>query len=442
MKESEFFLFKEITPRQLLFLAKEFSHIPGTCLLFSGSSFETAEKSYLWAFPFDALIVQKGTIERHKNGQLSVITPACVWTALQEELKRQDPYPCDAEWSGYLAYEMGAYTDIQQFSAIAKAKSQFQIADACFARCCFKAVLDHATQELTITIDRKFQQLLPEPSFEECSSLTRKKVRKMLFSERSHEPKSPFYFTVEQPFESASSFCQKVGKIKELIASGDIYQLHLSSEIMLQGSCDPFSLFYEMVCSQESSFFSFLRLNSYAIVSASCERFLRKRKGILESRPMSELAIIVDLISNDMEKVSHPGSVEIKKFSIEEYKQLLHRHALVQSQAKALSCLEILKTLFPGGSITGSPKHSAMNSIYELEQRRRGIYTGAIGYISQNGDFDFSIAIQTALLQGKKLYFAAGSSIVIDSDPILEYEELLAKAKSLLEPLTIHGNIA
>ncbi len=456
----ELFCFSNVEPSAVLRLAAAFSHMPGTCLLFSGSSFDAAEKSFLWAFPWDTLTVSKGSLERHRASVHTVITPTDMWQALKEELQMKDPELCSAVWSGYFGYEMGRRCPAH-FGAISTS-------DMYLGRCCLEAVYTHRSRDLIISIDRNYQELLPDETREICQTMTKKKLIKLLFDKRPPVTARTSSFEVVKPFEGSASFADKVACVHESIRAGEVYQLNLSCELLLHGRCDPFALFMELVRNNEASFFSFIKLKEYAVVSASPERLLRRKEGQLESRPIkgtrprgrtesedrvnrqhldqsekecAELAMIVDLMRNDMSRVSYAGSVAIKEFRIEDYRHLFHRLAIIQAQSKPLHAIDILKNVFPGGSVTGCPKYTAMERIAELEQRRRGIYTGAIGYITPYGDFDFSVAIRTAVVQGMSLSFAVGSGIVIDSDPYQEYEEMQHKAKSLLEALDIRGKV-
>ena len=147
--------------------------------------------------------------------------------------------------------------------------------------------------------------------------------------------------------------------------------------------------------------------------------------------------MIVDLERNDLGRVSTYGSVRVTEPRVlETYPTVFHLVATVEgSLHETKDAVDLLKATFPGGSITGAPKIRAMEIIRELEPTRRGIYTGAIGYISFDGDLDLNIAIRTILLQGARAYFQVGGGIVADSDPEEEYEETLHKGKALVESL-------
>jgi para-aminobenzoate synthetase component 1 len=151
----------------------------------------------------------------------------------------------------------------------------------------------------------------------------------------------------------------------------------------------------------------------------------------------AENVMIVDLLRNDLSKVCRPGSVEVPALCILESHPTVHH--LVSTVTGVLeprqSALDLLRAAFPGGSVTGAPKVRAMEIIAELEPVARGIYCGAIGYVSVTGAMDTGIPIRTVTLQGGQAWFHAGGGIVADSDPALEYDETLAKAAGIVRAL-------
>ena len=201
-------------------------------------------------------------------------------------------------------------------------------------------------------------------------------------------------------------------------------------------------------------------LDNFQILSASPELFISAKDSKLFSSPIkgtiprpptlkqdqaaleslkhsekdqAELAMIVDLIRNDLGRISEIDSVRVlshaRSFSLPNVHHLVSD--ICCSRKSSVSFVDLIKALFPGGSITGAPKIAAMKFISELEQSKRGIFTGSIGHLGPNGLLHFNIAIRTALLIKQRLHFNAGAGIVIDSDPELEYEETLAKASGI-----------
>jgi para-aminobenzoate synthetase component 1 len=145
----------------------------------------------------------------------------------------------------------------------------------------------------------------------------------------------------------------------------------------------------------------------------------------------------VVLLSNDLSRVSAAGSVRASElFALERYATVHHLvSTVVGDLAPGVDVFDLLRAAFPGGSITGAPKHRAMEIIAELEPTRRGVYCGSIGYWSTTGEMDTSIAIRTAVVRNRRIYFSAGGGIVADSDPEQEYQETLDKVRAVIDVL-------
>jgi para-aminobenzoate synthetase component 1 len=213
-------------------------------------------------------------------------------------------------------------------------------------------------------------------------------------------------------------------------------------------------------------FASYLGFDQLQVVGASPERFLRLRGDEVETRPIkgtrprgktpeedqalaselktsikdrAENIMIVDLERNDLGRVCRFGSVKVTELGIlEVFPTVFHLTSTVVGRLEdGKSGIDLLGATFPGGSITGAPKVRAMEIIDELEPTRRGVYTGAIGYLGFNGDLDLNIVIRTFVVRGKKAYFQAGGAVVYDSDPEAEYQETLDKGRALVDALKL-----
>ena len=147
----------------------------------------------------------------------------------------------------------------------------------------------------------------------------------------------------------------------------------------------------------------------------------------------AENLMIVDLVRNDMSRVAKEGSVKVSNlFEIQSFETVHQMVSTVEGDVKeGIDSIDILKACFPMGSMTGAPKVAAMRSIEELEDYKRGIYSGAIGYFTPYDDFDFSVVIRTAIIEGEYLVYPVGGAITSDSDPELEWEETLVKAHAI-----------
>jgi para-aminobenzoate synthetase component 1 len=162
-----------------------------------------------------------------------------------------------------------------------------------------------------------------------------------------------------------------------------------------------------------------------------------KSELVKSYKDRAEHIMIVDLERNDLGRICEYGSVKPTEFiALEKYANVFHLVSTVSGRLRnGMEAVDCLTATFPGGSITGAPKIRSMEIIEELEPVKRGVYTGAIGYISFGGDMDLSIAIRTIVAKGNSLYFHAGGGIVADSDPEAEYVETIDKARGMLEAI-------
>ncbi|WP_425447025.1 aminodeoxychorismate synthase component I [Dethiothermospora halolimnae] len=273
----------------------------------------------------------------------------------------------------------------------------------------------------------------------------------------------------ELPVEFKSNFTKEnyikaVDKVRNYIKSGDIYQANLTQRFNCDLQESPFELYGKLRDINPAPFASFIDFGEGYIVSSSPERFVKVEDRIIETRPIkgtrprganeeedirnreellssekdkAELLMIVDLERNDLGRISKTGTVEVTElFKLEEYSTVYHLVSTVIGEMKEGSDLvDVIKSTFPGGSITGAPKIRAMEIIDQLEPTQRNIYTGSIGYLGFNGDMDLNIVIRTIVCKDDRAYFQVGGGIVWDSDAEMEYEETLHKAKALIEAL-------
>lgn len=263
---------------------------------------------------------------------------------------------------------------------------------------------------------------------------------------------------------SRADFITKVIRVKQYLASGDIYQINLSHRFALPFVDSCFDFYTQFVSLSPAPFAAYLKMGRVEIASASPESFLRISGRHIRTRPikgtrprardrerdaqlafelqsspkeLAELMMIVDLLRNDLGQICEFGSVRVPELiRLERYPQVQHLVSTIEGRLRAgLSHCAAFAKCFPGGSITGVPKLRAMQIIDELEPQTRGPYTGAIGFIGFNSESHLSIAIRTAYKIESTLFFNAGAGIVADSDPESEYEETLDKARGFLETI-------
>jgi len=258
-----------------------------------------------------------------------------------------------------------------------------------------------------------------------------------------------------------------VSRIRDYIAAGDVYQVNLSQRFHAPFPGSSLALYRRLRARNPAPFGAYLEFAGGAVTSISPERFLRldattratEARPIKGTRPRgstpgedsalarellesekdrAENVMIVDLLRNDLGKVCRAGSVAVPKlFALESHPTVHHLVSTVTGVlADDRDAFDLLRAAFPGGSVTGAPKIRAMEIIAELERAPRALYCGAIGYVSTTGAMDFNIPIRTIVLQGGAATFHAGAGIVWDSEPAAEYQETLAKARTMIDALT------
>lgn len=408
-------------PAEPLSLACRFSDQEGTVLLYSGGRLDSARHSYLCLFP-----EEKITLSARKG----------CWEQLEKALGEFNSTLPIPKWVGYLGYEMGCFADPDIQTPYLLSETP----DVCFYRPSTVIHFDHAISRATLYANKK-------------TSLKR---------ERFPIPSDLKLVFCSDTFES---YAAKIAKAKEWILDGEIYQVNLSQEFHLGGKSDPFELFRKVSALNPAPFSAYAQCGDFALVSSSPERFLARKEDLLETRPIkgtaprgrtpeedvfnreallrsekerAELLMITDLMRNDLGKVSLPGSVKTREiWKCEAYTNVFHLLSIIEGRSEE-NPVPLIRQLFPGGSITGCPKLRAMEAIALLEKRPRGVYTGSIGYFAANGDFDFNIAIRTLVVYPECIRIQLGGAIVIDSDPVKEFEETLHKGASLFQILGAH----
>jgi len=265
-------------------------------------------------------------------------------------------------------------------------------------------------------------------------------------------------------------FCQNVCKAKEYIKNGDIFQVVLSQRLSVDTEENPFNVYRALRVINPSSYMYYLKFDGYTVVGASPEMLVRvedkdvetcpiagtRKRGLSQEedkeieadlladpKEVAEHMMLVDLGRNDVGKVSEFGTVEVRNLMhIEKYSHVMHMVTNVKGRLrKDKTAFDALMSVLPAGTVSGAPKIRAMSIIDELETTKRGIYAGAIGYLSFNGNIDSCITIRTILFKGRKAYVQAGAGIVADSVPEKEYQETLNKAAALLKALEEAGEI-
>jgi len=247
-----------------------------------------------------------------------------------------------------------------------------------------------------------------------------------------------------------------VRQTKEYISAGDIYQVNLSQRFQTRIEEPPFEIYKRLRKINPSPFASYFDLGELKLVSCSPERLIKLENGMAETRPIAgtrpiiaspqellldpkeraEHIMLVDLERNDLGKVCEYGSVKVDEMmTVERYSHVIHIVSNVKGKLrKDKNQFDLIKAMFPGGTITGCPKIRSMEIIEELEPVKRGPYTGCIGYILKD-KMDLSITIRTMVVKKDMAYIQVGAGIVADSIPEREYFETLHKAQAMFEAI-------
>ncbi len=272
--------------------------------------------------------------------------------------------------------------------------------------------------------------------------------------------------------EAPEQFTDGVVKILEYIRAGDVFQVNLSRQWVAEAvsDVDPLSVYQALCQTNPAPFAGFARLPGGCVISSSPERLVQRRGELIQTRPIAgtrprgsdslederlmdelmqnkkeraEHIMLIDLERNDLGRVCQPGSMSVDELMvIESYE---HVHHIVSNVCGKLAAhadsVDVIRAVFPGGTITGCPKVRCMEIIAELEGSGRSFYTGAMGYIGHHQTMDFNILIRSVAVDGRSVRFRTGAGIVADSDPQAELLETEAKARGLLNAFGLRGGM-
>lgn len=378
-----------------------------------------------------------------------------------EVLKSVMP-PTIEEGPGFMPLIGGAvgfvgYDVIRHYEKIGEVPpDEFDIPDVHFLMFEVVVVFDHLEQKV---------YLVGVPLLE---TTTEADLRNQLISTKEEiingkeEEQLPYHLSSFEASMSKERFIQKVKKSKEYIIEGDIFQVVLSQRMKAKMEGDPFSFYRKLRIQNPSPYMYYLDFEDYIVAGASPESLIKATNNKVVTNPIAgtrprgktseedeelandlladekELAehrMLVDLGRNDIGRVSEFGSISIEKYmEIEKFKHVMHLVSEVSGNlTKDYSPLDALIACLPAGTVSGAPKIRAMEIINELEEVKRGVYSGAVGYLSANGNMDFALAIRTMVVKGEDAFIQAGAGIVYDSVPEKEYEETLHKLRAFLE---------
>ncbi len=368
---------------------------------------------------------------------------------------------------GYLGYGLGR----KPLPPDATGRDPSGLPDCWFGLYDRAAVFDHRERRLFLVA---LESVAP-PEVGDGSGRGRGIARARLAGLRAHieaarparaGPKDPPLRPREARFRtSRAEYLERIGRALGYIAAGDLYQVNLSHRIECPFEENPRALFRALCVRNPAPFAAFIDGGPFQVVSASPERLLMLRDGVALSSPIkgtrprgatpgedarlaedlsscakdrAENVMIADLVRNDLGRACRPGSVVVRDLcALETYATV---HHLVSTVAGSLrhdrDRIDLLRALFPGGSMTGAPKVRAMEVIDELEREERGVYAGSLGYLSLDGGMDFNIVIRSIVCARGRATLRVGGGIVADSVPEQEYRETLDKGRALLDVLS------
>lgn len=393
------------------------------------------------------LIKKQGseTIDSNPLEVLKKIVPK-----VEHELIKEIPFIGGA--AGFVSYDIVRY-----YEEIGETpKDEMEIPEVHFLLFETIVVFDHLTQKVFIVGIPIFE----DSSFSDVKSLVQE-TKKMIMTGREDET-VPVTISSYEASISKEEFIERVKKAKEYIVEGDIFQVVLSQRMKASIQGDPFSFYRKLRVQNPSPYMYYFDFEHYVVAGASPESLMKavgdtvytnpiagtRPRGktaeedeqlsvelIQDEKELAEHRMLVDLGRNDLGRVCEFGTIQVSKYmDIEKYKHVMHIVSEVKGTLKgSYHPIDALISCLPAGTVSGAPKIRAMEIINELEDVKRGIYSGAVGYYSANGNIDFALAIRTMVVKDSKAYIQAGAGIVYDSVPEKEYEETIHKMKAFLE---------
>ncbi len=416
------------------------------------------EQILYWSQQFSETIILDSNVETNENQlykSYDLIVAVDAFTSIQTDYEKafEDLYQYQSkanDWLfGYLAYELKndvEHLQSQNFDGLGFSDLYFFQPKKIF-------LLKDSTLEIQY--------------LNMCDDEIDSDLEDILNQEKSESQESKV--TIQQRI-SKENYIKKVEKTLSHIHRGDIYEANFCMEFFANNALiAPSEIYQKLNKISDSPFAVYFKKNQQYLLSASPERYLKKENEKVISQPIkgtakrnsnsdldeqnkvalqnnakerSENIMIVDLVRNDLSQTATKGSVEVEElceiYSFKQVHQMIS--TVVSSISHTTSPIEILRTTFPMGSMTGAPKISAMKIIEELEETKRGLYSGAVGYFTPSGNFDFNVVIRSILYNSENQYlsFSVGSAITAEAIPENEYEECLLKAKAMFEVLQVN----
>mgnify|MGYP000296272114 CR=1 FL=1 len=411
---------------------------------------ETARFSILAYNPVFEIQFENGVL--YQNGQVIDRDPLDFLYEVTHKSQHHSDLPFGGGAIGFVGYDMiSLYEEIGQIpeDTIGTPDMHFFVYESYM-------VFDHKKEKIHVIEDTLYSERSQE-DLEKALNQVLEELRIPAPNEFEDLDLSPLNF---KPHIAPQKFEEMVETARDLIRNGDMFQCVLSQRFSADFSGKPLDYYRNLRVTNPSNYLYFYDFGEYQIIGASPESLVSVKDRVVTTNPIAgtrprgideeadrqlaadltgdpkevaEHRMLVDLGRNDIGRIAQNGSVEVTKYmEVEFFRYVMHLTSVVKGQLlPGLASIEALKATLPAGTVSGAPKIRAMKRIYEAEKEKRGVYAGAIGYLSVTGDLDFAIAIRTMILKNKKAYVQAGAGIVYDSIAENEYQETVNKAKSM-----------
>jgi para-aminobenzoate synthetase component I len=435
------------------------AHLPYSCFLDSSLPMQRLGRYSFIGFDPHLVLATRGLDCRWRRSEGGIVetreNPFNALRSALNEYRLEDSLgglpPFLGGGMGYLAYELGRYVEKLPETAV----DDLGLPELCFAFYDRVLAHDHGSGKTYLAAAHPDD---PGKVLDEARRRLKTVSPEYPGPEHAGQVRFDSNFTRDEYIEA-------VHKVKEYILAGDIYQANLSQRFQAPLQEHPWTFYRRLRRLNAAPFAAYFNAVEGQICSSSPERFVRGEGRRVETRPIkgtrgrsddpeedrrlaeellasakdrAELSMIVDLERNDLGRVCEYGSVEVEEHAVIEHYATVHHlvSTVVGDLYPGRDVVDLLKGSFPGGSITGAPKIRSMEVIDELEPTARSVYTGNIGYLGYNGNYDLNIAIRTIIVKGDTAYFQVGGGIVADSVPEDEYQETLDKGKAIFAALS------
>jgi anthranilate synthase component 1 len=455
-----------------LALAKDYTYLL--------ESSENDRYSFIGLKPAAVLKNYPEYLEIMKNGKKEKLPGQEIVSYLQQELAELKVYederlpPFSGGFVGYFNYEMiEKWEDIYHLEADKELKKD-NTPLSLLVMSKIIIAYDHLHNTVKIINNIKIDENLNSEEKEEIHLQAKEEIKKIKTEIENNKSKlKPAAVNIDsrenkklKSNTTKREYKKMVEKAKEHIKVGDVFQIVLSQKFSIENDLPPFKIYRALRSVNPSPYSFYLNFPEIRIIGSSPEVLVRVRGQRVMTRPLAgtrrrgkdrkedqelkmellndekekaEHAMLLDLGRNDLSRIAAPGSVEVTELmEVEFYSKVMHIVSQVEADLKQdLDSLDVLKAVFPAGTVSGAPKIKAIELIDGLEKEARGVYAGTVAYLSFNGNLDSCITIRTFSLVDGRLNLQVGAGIVADSDPIKEYQETLNKGRALFDALEV-----